>query len=113
MLPVHHVSRSLLLADRIGKMMTVKILLLTFAEIVEESPPDFILVENVPGLNNGPGKEIYDDFLDILKNCEFSDPAADLLDAKHFGGTANTTTVHPFGIQKRFNIASYSDDQSK
>ena len=62
-----------------------KILLLTFAEIVEESPPDFILVENVPGLNNGPGKEIYDDFLDILKNCEFSDPAADLLDAKHFG----------------------------
>lgn len=64
---------------------TRKELLLTFAEIVEEYPPDFILVENVPGLNNGYGKEIYEEFLEILKTCEFSDPAADLLDAKHFG----------------------------
>lgn len=62
-----------------------KILLLTFAEIVKECPPDFILVENVPGLNNGCGKEVYDEFLEILAECEFSDPAADLLDAKHFG----------------------------
>lgn len=62
-----------------------KILLLTFAKIVKECPPDFILVENVPGLNNGSGKEIYNEFLEILKDCEFSDPAADLLDAKHFG----------------------------
>ena len=62
-----------------------KELLLTFAEIVEEYPPDFILVENVPGLNNDYGKEIYEEFLEILKACEFSDPAADLLDAKHFG----------------------------
>ena len=62
-----------------------KELLLTFAEIVEEYPPDFILVENVPGLNNGCGKEIYEEFLEVLKACEFSDPAADLLDAKHFG----------------------------
>ena len=62
-----------------------KILLLTFAEIVKECPPDFILVENVPGLNNGSGKEIYNEFLKILKKCEFSDVVADLLDAKHFG----------------------------
>ena len=62
-----------------------KILLLTFAEIVKECPPDFILVENVPGLNNGSGKEIYNEFLEILEDCEFSEPAADLLDAKHFG----------------------------
>ena len=62
-----------------------KILLLTFAEIVKECPPDFILVENVPGLNNGSGKEIYNKFLEILKDCDFSEPAADLLDAKHFG----------------------------
>ncbi len=64
---------------------TRKELLLTFAEVVEEYPPDFILVENVPGLNNGYGQEIYEEFLEILKTCEFSDPAADLLDAKHFG----------------------------
>lgn len=62
-----------------------KILLLTFAEIVEESPPDFILVENVPGLNNGSGKEIYKEFKSTLKKCGFSNCAADLLDAKHFG----------------------------
>ena len=62
-----------------------KILLLTFAEIVKECPPDFILVENVPGLNNGSGKEIYNEFLEILEKCEFSDVVADLLDAKHFG----------------------------
>ena len=62
-----------------------KILLLTFAEIVKECPPDFIIVENVPGLNNGSGKEIYNEFLEILEDCEFSEPAADLLDAKHFG----------------------------
>ena len=62
-----------------------KILLLTFAEIVKECPPDFILVENVPGLNNGSGKEIYKEFKNILKKCGFSNRAADLLDAKHFG----------------------------
>ena len=62
-----------------------KELLLTFAEIVEEYPPDFILVENVPGLNNDCGKEIYDKFLEVLTKCGFSEPAADLLDAKHFG----------------------------
>ena len=62
-----------------------KILLLTFAKIVKECPPDFILVENVPGLNNGSGKEIYSEFLEILEECGFSNRAADLLDARHFG----------------------------
>ena len=62
-----------------------KTLLITFAHLVEECPPDFILVENVPGLNNGYGKEIYEEFLEILANCGFTDTAADLLDAKHFG----------------------------
>ena len=61
-----------------------KILLLAFAQIVEKCPPDFILVENVPGLNNAYGKKIYEEFLKVLKKCGFSE-AADLLDAKHFG----------------------------
>ena len=60
-----------------------KVLLLTFAQIVEESPPDFIIVENVPGLNNAIGKEIYKKFLRVLKKGGFTE-AADLLDAKHF-----------------------------
>ena len=83
--PAHHANHSPLLADRTGMMMTEKYCFLTFAEIVKECPPDFILVENVPGLNNGSGKEIYNEFLKILKKCEFSDVVADLLDAKHFG----------------------------
>ena len=62
-----------------------KILLLTFAEIVKECPPDFILVENVPGLNNGSGKEIYKKFLEILAECDFLHIVAGLLDARHFG----------------------------
>ena len=61
-----------------------KILLLTFARIVEECPPDFILVENVPGLNNAYGKEISQRFLKVLKRCKFTE-AADFLDAKNFG----------------------------
>ena len=69
------------LKDREGK----KTLLLTFAQIVKECPPDFILVENVPGLNNACGKEIYEEFLSVLDECKFSSNAADLLDAKHFG----------------------------
>lgn len=61
-----------------------KSLLLVFAKIVDECPPDFIVVENVPGLNNAIGKDIYEEFLRVLKKHEFSE-AADLLDAKHFG----------------------------
>jgi DNA (cytosine-5)-methyltransferase 1 len=61
-----------------------KFLLLVFAKLVEESPPDFILVENVPGLNNAYGKEIYQQFMKILRKCRFS-ADADLLDAKHYG----------------------------
>ena len=69
------------LKDKDGK----KILLLAFARIVKECPPDFILVENVPGLNNACGKEIYEEFIEVLEACEFSSKDAGLLDAKHFG----------------------------
>lgn len=61
-----------------------KFLLLAFASIVEKCPPNFILVENVPGLNNGAGKEVYEEFMHVLKRCGFSEHAG-LLDAKHFG----------------------------
>ena len=61
-----------------------KVLLLDFASIVEECPPDFILVENVPGLNNRFGKDIYEEFMQILGQGGFAADAG-LLDAKHFG----------------------------
>lgn len=61
-----------------------KSLLLDFAAIVEKSPPDYIIVENVPGLGNAFGKEIYHQFERILKKRDFQIDA-DMLDAKKFG----------------------------
>ncbi len=61
-----------------------KSLLLNFATIVELAPPDYIIVENVPGLSNALGKEIYNEFKKTLKKCGFEiDPQ--MLDAKEFG----------------------------
>ena len=61
-----------------------KALLLEFAEIVAQSPPDFVIVENVPGLKNAIGLDIYRRFNAILVDQGF-EADADLLDAKHFG----------------------------
>lgn len=62
-----------------------KTLLLDFAKIVETAPPDFILVENVPGLNSTYGKDIYEKFSKTLKKCGFDYISADYLDAQYFG----------------------------
>jgi DNA (cytosine-5)-methyltransferase 1 len=62
-----------------------KSLLLTFGKLVRRAPPDLILVENVPGLSNFYGREIYLQFLDILAQCGFDRPAAALLDAAKHG----------------------------
>ncbi len=62
-----------------------KNLLLAFAELLRQAPPDFILVENVPGLNTKYGKEIYEQFARVLEECNFTAPSADFLDAKNFG----------------------------
>ena len=61
-----------------------KSLLMDFAQIVAERPPDFIIVENVPGLNNARGREIYQQFAETLKNRKFA-ISADMLDAKYLG----------------------------
>lgn len=62
-----------------------KSLLLDFAaRIVAKRPPDFIIVENVPGLHNAIGSAIYRQFMAILSQYQFLE-SADMLDAKHFG----------------------------
>ena len=61
-----------------------KSLLLNFAAIVEKAPPDYIIVENVPGLGNAFGKDIYQEFEKTLKKHGFRIDA-DMLDAKEFG----------------------------
>ncbi len=62
-----------------------KHLLLAFAALVKQAPPDFILVENVPGLNTAYGREIYEQFAETLDACGFAEPAADSLDAADYG----------------------------
>jgi len=59
-------------------------LLLSFAAIVKKSPPDFIMVENVPGLNTAYGKKIYRRFIKALKACGFNNISADFIDAQYF-----------------------------
>ncbi len=61
-----------------------KALLLVFAQIVARCPPDFIIVENVPGLHNAVGRDIYERFIAVLTDHGF-DAVAELLDAKDFG----------------------------
>lgn len=61
-----------------------KTLLLEFAEIVQQAPPDFIIIENVPGLNNAIGSDIHRRFKAILVSLDFETDDR-LLDAKHFG----------------------------
>jgi DNA (cytosine-5)-methyltransferase 1 len=62
-----------------------KSLLHAFGELVRQAPPDFILVENVPGLNTAYGKRIYQNFLKTLRVCGFNHIYAELLDAQDFG----------------------------
>jgi DNA (cytosine-5)-methyltransferase 1 len=62
-----------------------KELLLQFAEIVRMAPPDFVLVENVPGLGNAYGREVYSKFLALLDDAGLVYRDAQRLDAQHFG----------------------------
>ena len=61
-----------------------KILLLEFGRLVEETQPDFVIVENVPGLKNNKGKHILQQFEQILKELQYH-YIYDTLKAKDFG----------------------------
>ena len=61
-----------------------KSLLLEFGKIVAQHPPDFIIVENVPGLHNAFGLDIYQEFMAGIKAQRFC-AASGLLDAKDYG----------------------------
>jgi DNA (cytosine-5)-methyltransferase 1 len=71
--------------NRIAGQDSRKFLLLSFAELLEHSPPDLLLIENVPGLNNSYGREVYKAFLNIIGSLGFDTLYPDLLDAKDFG----------------------------
>lgn len=62
-----------------------KYLLLAFGELVTHAPPDYIVVENVPGLNTAYGREVYEKFAASIRAVGFSHVVADMLDAKDYG----------------------------
>ena len=62
-----------------------KHLLLAFARLVKQFPPDFILVENVPGLSTAYGRDIYEEFMRVLKRSKFHGVFQEMLDAQHYG----------------------------
>jgi DNA (cytosine-5)-methyltransferase 1 len=64
-----------------------KDLLLVFGKIVEQAPPDAILIENVPGLNTKYGRDIYNEFLATIKRAGFLEENiySAFLDANDFG----------------------------
>lgn len=49
-----------------------KNLVLKFGELIKETSPDFVFMENVPGLVNGKGKRIFNKFLRILNKENYS-----------------------------------------
>jgi len=59
-------------------------LLLQFGRLVSEVRPDFVFVENVPGLKNGKGKMIFSQFEGILKKERYFF-ISNILDAKDYG----------------------------
>ena len=62
-----------------------KELLLQFAELVRAAPPDYVLVENVPGLGNAYGREIYRRFLSALDDAGLVYRDAAKIDAQDYG----------------------------
>jgi len=62
-----------------------KELLLAFAKLVEQMPPDFIVVENVPGLHNSTGKDVFERFVEVLDRAGFKIRYAEELNARDYG----------------------------
>ncbi len=61
-----------------------KNLLLEFGRLISETKPDFILMENVPGLKNNKGKYIFQQFLNILDKENYSYDFS-ILNVKNYG----------------------------
>jgi DNA (cytosine-5)-methyltransferase 1 len=59
--------------------------LLAFGALVQISPPDFIIVENVPGLRNVAGREVFNKFNSMLDKAGFSARFSEELNAKDYG----------------------------
>lgn len=59
-------------------------LLLEFSRLVEETKPNFVFIENVPGLATGKGKKIFGKFKKKLDNMDYF-YKYEVVDAKNYG----------------------------
>ncbi len=62
-----------------------KNLLMEFMELVRIAPPDYIVIENVPGLNNSYGRDVYDKCAKCLVEEGFIFRYEQCLDAQYYG----------------------------
>lgn len=62
-----------------------KDLLLVFGRLVAECPPDFVFVENVPGLGNAYGREVFEEFKRLLAEAGLIHVVAEKVDAQDHG----------------------------
>jgi DNA (cytosine-5)-methyltransferase 1 len=61
-----------------------KILLLEFGRLIKETKPDFVMMENVPGLKNNKGKLVFEKFISILEKEGYNYDVK-VLDVKDYG----------------------------
>ena len=62
-----------------------KDLLVEFGRLVRDAPPDFVVVENVPGLGNAYGREVFAQFVDALHAAGLTHLDHRELDAQDYG----------------------------
>jgi DNA (cytosine-5)-methyltransferase 1 len=72
--------------NRAARQDDRKDLLIAFGELVRQAPPDFIIVENVPGLHHSYGLEIQKKFLEQIRSVGFDNDNVliECLDAAEF-----------------------------
>jgi DNA (cytosine-5)-methyltransferase 1 len=61
-----------------------KSLLLVFGALVKASPPDLIVVENVPGLHHAYGRDVHERFMEQIRSVGFDYHFTDCLDAADY-----------------------------
>lgn len=60
-------------------------LVLTLAKIVAVIRPEFCVIENVPGLPTGSGKDVFQEALEVLKSAGYSNVAWQVLNVADYG----------------------------
>ena len=61
-----------------------KFLLMQFGRLIKETKPDYIFLENVPGLKTGKGKYIFEQFINILEKYNYNYNSK-VLNVKNYG----------------------------